>query len=496
MARAIMLLMCLPLFAGCGFIPLYSYSNQEADPKAFSVPRPVENVYRALSFRPLRTNTQSAVDKASLVKVPWNVKSDCRAQAFNPLPSVPLRDDCRDSNFVALAISGGGSRAAIFGAAVMFELQRYGLLDQVDLVSCVSGGCLTAAYYVMSCNQPDDPATCPPATNGARRYAWQEDEVYPLLERQLLWRWFGNWFWPTNILKFWFTHYDRTDIMARTISSNLFDRSLLDNNQFRFRDLNPGRPSIAINATNVVATRSVLDPPEAGTRYYFTFTPEKFQELNSDLERFPIANAVMASASFPGAFNYVTLRDFRRKNYIHLLDGGAYDNLGLNAIRTAMRPTATPQSGVEDRVVIVIDAYMALDNGMAKQAEVRSWTDYIIDSNFFVAYDTLLTSLRDTQLDLARKLLSQKEHPGTLVHISWQGLDRDPDPEIAALGIYLNRIPTSLNITERNAERLRRAGKLLVQRKLKAILCDANHREDARRIRKLMSPSAPDIACY
>jgi len=495
MWRTLVLLLGLPLLAGCGFIPLYSYSNDELDPEDTAIPRPVENVYRVLSFRPLRTQTRSAVDKASLAKIPWNIKSACRAETFNPVPGVPLRDHCQDSNFVALSISGGGSRASIFGAAVMFELQRYGLLEHVDLMSCVSGGCLTAAYYALSCDAPGDPATCPPATNGARRYAWQEEEVYPLLQRHLLWRWFGNWFWPTNFLKFWFTHFDRTDIMANTISSNLYDRSLLDNNQFRFRDLNPGRPNLAINATNVVATPVAMGSPGSHDRYDFTFTPEAFQEIHSDLATYPIAKAVMASASFPGAFNYVTLRDFQQQNYIHLMDGGAYDNLGLNPILSAISSLSSHPE-IEDRVVIVIDAYKTLDNSMAKMAEVRSWTDYIIDSNFFVAYDTLLTSLRDASLNLAREQLSRKKQTGTLLHISWQGLDRDPDPEIAALGIYLNRIPTSLNISERNASRLRDAAKLLVERKLKEVLCSANHRDDARRIRKLLSPSAPVIPCF
>jgi len=485
----VVILLWLPILAGCGFVPLYSYNNEELQEHPLAVPRPVESIYRALSLRPQLTGTPSSVDKASLAKVSWNIKAACRAARFQAASTASPLVDCEDRDFVALAISGGGSRAAIFGAAVMFELQRYGLLEHVDLVSCVSGGCLTAAYYALSCDDPDDPAACPATTNGARRYAWREDEIYPLLERRFLWRWFGNWFWPDNILKFWFTHFDRTDIMADTLSNNLYDRSILDNNQFRFRDLNPARPNVVINATNVV--------PNTNDKYYFTFTPEKFREIHSDLDRYPISNAVIASASFPGAFNYVTLRDFHNQNYIHLLDGGAYDNLGLHAVETAMREETNfgpDNKGPDHRIVIVIDAYKALDNGMAKKAEVRSWTDYIVDSNFFVAYDTLLTSLRKTEIDLARNLL--KEYNGTLLHISWENLDKDENPEIAWLGNRLNRIPTSLNITPKGAERLRLAAKILVERKLKEVLCDGSRPADAQRIRKLLSPSAPLIACF
>jgi len=483
--QVVLLLLAVTGLAGCGFVPLYSYSNQENDPTSTPVPRPVENVYRVASLRPMRpANIPSGASKASLANVPWQVNAACRTVATS-LSRESIPENCRDDRFVALAISGGGSRASIFGAAVMFELQRYGLLQHVDLVSCVSGGCLTAAYYALSCDDPGDKQACPPTTNGAARYAWREETVYPLLERHLLWRWFGNWFWPNNIAKFWFTHFDRTDIMAETISHNLYDQSILDNNQFRFRDLNPDRPNLAINATNVTAGPSHEFP--------FAFTPEQFQKLNSDLDRYPIANAVMASASFPGAFNYVTLRDFHAQQYVHLLDGGAYDNLGLNAIRTAMETRSGNTDDPKQRVVIIIDAYMALDNSMARQAEPRSWTDYFIDSNFFVAYDTLLTSLRATQLQFAKTLL--KQHGGTMLHISWENLDKDGDPELAWLGKRLNRIPTSLNITAKSAERLRRAARILVEKELKHILCDPSRKADAQVVRAMLSPQAPVLAC-
>ena len=481
---SVCLMLALPAIAGCSFIPLYSYNNHEADQQTAQFPRPVENLYRAVSLRPpLPENIAPGTVKASVHTVPWQIKSSCRA-AFSPGSTAPLPRHCRDENFVALAISAGGSRASIFAAAVMFELQRYGLLDHVDLVSCVSGGCLTAAYYALSCDDSGDPTVCPPTTNGGDRYAWREEQIYPLLERNLLWRWFGNWFWPDNILKFWFTHFDRTDIMAETLSNNLYDRSILDNNQFRFRDLNPARPNLAINATNVTAG--------ASHEFHFAFSPEQFGKIHSDLGRYPIANAVMASASFPGAFNYVTLLDFQKQSYIHLLDGGAYDNLGLNAIKTAMESPADP--GPSQRVLIIIDAYLALDDGMARNAEPRRWTDYIVDSNFFVAYDTLLTSLRATQLQYAKTLL--QKHGGILLHISWENLDKDGDPELAWLGNRLNRIPTSLNISAKHADRLRSAARILVAKKLETILCDSNHPHDAQQLRKLLAPNAPPVACH
>src|SRR5262245_44643696 len=47
-----------------------------------------------------------------------------------------------------LALSGGGFRAAAFHLGVLRRLRELGLLHQVDLLSTVSGGSITGAYWV------------------------------------------------------------------------------------------------------------------------------------------------------------------------------------------------------------------------------------------------------------------------------------------------------------------------------------------------------------
>ena len=63
-----------------------------------------------------------------------------------------------DSLFAVLAFSGGGTRAAALSYGVLEELaqtrivwegRRGRLLDEVDLISSVSAGSLTAAYYAL-----------------------------------------------------------------------------------------------------------------------------------------------------------------------------------------------------------------------------------------------------------------------------------------------------------------------------------------------------------
>ena len=67
-------------------------------------------------------------------------------------------DKNTDSLFVVVALSGGGTRAAALSYGVMDTLarteiewmgQRKSLLDEVDIISSVSGGSLTAAYYAL-----------------------------------------------------------------------------------------------------------------------------------------------------------------------------------------------------------------------------------------------------------------------------------------------------------------------------------------------------------
>ena len=50
---------------------------------------------------------------------------------------------------VALCLSGGGFRAAVFHLGALRRLNELGVLDQVDTVSCVSGGSIVGAHLAM-----------------------------------------------------------------------------------------------------------------------------------------------------------------------------------------------------------------------------------------------------------------------------------------------------------------------------------------------------------
>ena len=54
-----------------------------------------------------------------------------------------------DKKKIGLALSGGGYRAAAYHIGTLRALNRLGILDKVDVISAVSGGSITAAYYAL-----------------------------------------------------------------------------------------------------------------------------------------------------------------------------------------------------------------------------------------------------------------------------------------------------------------------------------------------------------
>ncbi|TAN08239.1 MAG: patatin-like phospholipase family protein [Rhodanobacteraceae bacterium] len=185
--------------------------------------------------------------------------------------------------FVVLAFSGGGTRAAAFSFGVLEKLrdtvvtvdgQSTRLLDLVDVITSVSGGSYTAAYYGLFGDRifSDFP----------RRFLyrnWQGEFL------GLLWR-------PDNLLSIAGRHYNRSDMVAAYLNRTLFDGKT-------FADLSPaGLPMVILNAS---------DLNNATT---FSFIQQQFDFLCSDLSTYPVANAVMASAAVPGPFAPIALRNY------------------------------------------------------------------------------------------------------------------------------------------------------------------------------------------
>jgi NTE family protein len=255
-----------------------------------------------------------------------------------------------DSTVVLATFSGGGKRSSAFSYGLLkgmrdYELQLDGqrttLLDQIDLISSVSGGTFTAAYY------------------GLHR-----DKIFTDYERDFLRVDINAYLYGTYLLPWewqWMVdpYYGTNDRMEKVYDQLMFCGATYADLEKR------GRPVIQINATNI-ALGSL-----------FSFNQNYFDRICSDLTPFPLARAVAASNGFPVLFGPITLtnhrancgdrtfapvdraleepivdglptrrryiaqqlaayRDPERIRYLHLMDGGIGDNLAMRAVVDAL----------------------------------------------------------------------------------------------------------------------------------------------------------------
>jgi NTE family protein len=285
---------------------------------------------------------------------------------------------------VLLAFSGGGTRAASFSYGLMealrdttFEVdgKPRRLLDEVDVISSVSGGSFTAAAY---------------ALYGDRMFEVFEPAFLKRnIQRTLFLKAINPIHWPALAS----ATYNWSDLAAEYYDDILFKKA-------KFNDLlTNNTPYVVINGTDI----------STGNR--FSFNQQIFDIIASDVGSYPISRAVAASSAVPGALSPITLKNYagqypvsvpewvtkqygseagqarvqgmRMKSYlntnncpyIHLSDGGVVDNLGL---RTYMDVTSILDDSPELRtktdeiskirkvVLIVVNSAVKRDKGWGK----------------------------------------------------------------------------------------------------------------------------------
>ena len=379
----------------------------------------------------------------------WN--EDWRGKGAPPLTAASWNlgeEETRDGRFVGLALSGGGSRAANFSAAAMLELQRLGILEQVDVISAVSGGALSAIYYGLG------PENAGPFTEQTVRDAMGYD-----FQKTWLWR----WLLPQNIFRFWLSDFTRSDIMVQVFNDHLFHHKT-------FSDLRP-HPKILINSTL------------RNDHTRFTFTDDRFSErLYSNLARYQVANAVNASSAFPAAFDDVTLQQYSDPpHYFHLYDGGPKDNLGVEAMLEflfrAVAGTNLDTLFPKGCVIFVIDASPVSSNErLADRESDRTFLDYFVNTNAMDATDVMLGDLRQRLLrevgiqfvDRDVSGLVQLPDPHycrcsvrhvALRHLLYRGGPQSEDEEFIK---RTTRISTNFGISKEEQDDLFRAAALLM----------------------------------
>jgi NTE family protein len=256
-------------------------------------------------FRRRTTETTPPLESPALGTATEDLVRPCEAARppRGDLPPSPLP--------VAVALSGGGFRATLAGLGVLRFLADAGLLGQVRHVSSVSGGSVANGLFARHY-----PAV---RQDGFTREAFDEHVVRPFvssvsgrsLSRGMLpqaWKLLGR----TN----------RTDLLASEFDRLFFGGMALT-------DL-PGDCRFVFNAANTTTSVRFAFERERVGDYVIGYVPTGETDLR-------LAQAVAASAAVPGLLAPMTLDrgiafPCQRGRTVRLVDGGAYDNMGLEAV--------------------------------------------------------------------------------------------------------------------------------------------------------------------
>lgn len=257
-----------------------------------------------------------------------------------------LATDSQDALFMQVAISGGGARASALGLGVLEALrettvlplgQRKQLIDELDVLTGVSGGSILAAYI------------------GLHGLKALDQFPQDFLRRPMQAAFMSRVLSVPSLWKIQSPRWGRGDVFAEFLDEELFKGA-----SFADLSLRPRKPFVIINASDM----------STGTQ--FEFTQERFDYLCSDLDGVSLARAVAASSAVPIALSPIAmwnhndstshggcggpetnllaptvgsgfnasarlaeLESFRavkdgklKRPFVHLLDGGLSDNVG------------------------------------------------------------------------------------------------------------------------------------------------------------------------
>ena len=379
-----------------------------------------------------------------------------------------------DMKFI-LTFSGGGTRAAAMAYGVMEELrdnnilidgQQRRLLDEIDYISSVSGGSFTAAYYGL---------------HGEQMFDIFEDEFLRFDLQSKLTHSVLNPF-------HWFTTKGRTE---RSIE--IYDKYLF--HDATFTDMaKPGRPMIVINASDL----------SHGVR--FSFIQDYFNLLCSDISTFPVSRAVTASSAVPIVFNPVVLENYsgcpdlvagkreqiekrmqgdaeltalysgvktysdkETRKYIHFVDGGITDNMGLRAMSDVIEfggglKTYLQKKGEAPPDTIVM---ISVNASTSPQTEMDATTKQpsiaksigAVSSVQLHRYNVATVELVRGELESWAKELSTPEHQVTayFIEVSFENIKQ---PQ---LRLFLNKVPTSFKLSDEQVDKLTNSARELLR---------------------------------
>lgn len=465
----------------------------------------------------------------------------CATRPVNP-PVVQVADDkvynferkgqnaAQAKTLVALAFSGGGTRAAAFSYGVLETLnqtefvnsngKQSRMIDHVDVITGVSGGSFTALAYGL-----------------------YGDNLFGQYESKFLKRNVQGELIARSLNPFNWGYLSSTGWGRSELAADLYDEILFDGATFADLDRKDG-PVIAVSATDLATGSRIM------------FTHSNFDAMCTDLGEFRLSRAAAASSAVPVVLSPLTINNYggtcgkklpiwfapflNTRNpprpaartleriqelnmlmnggepYLHLVDGGVSDNLGLRGgldvfnWMEALREAGyqTPLDHVRQIVVIVVNSMSTPKTDWNKAEDPPGTIPILVKaagvpidrySNEQIEYmrdiearwDTM-RSLRDlpaiqriskknanAALDAIRKVPNAKIYT---INVSFANV---PDPDERD---YLNQLPTSFVLSDEAVDRLRSAAKaaLLNSPDFQQLLSDSH----ARIVSKAADPEA------
>ncbi len=423
-----------------------------------------------------------------------SVVSDDELVYSHPAPTDELYIPADEGDvFLAVAVSGGGSRSAVWSAAVLEELYRQvklpdgrSIVDEIDYMSSVSGGSISSAYWCL--NKPDVDTT-----HTAEYDAFFERfsaDMCTNIQKEMLSR-------PREWTRLLLTDEQKGIVLMRELDRRFYYGRTFDD---LYRREKAGvSPLLIINGTEMdsgakflfttlprseVANRSLLGIDSGTTagimKSNIIYDPDVLKvrfcrDLGLSIGRMTVSRAVVASAGVPLLFGPIVLKDMprstpEREAYIHVNDGGISDTLGLETLIQLFmdRYNRPKKKRFSSGVILIIDANQHLDpedsifsiEGFGPAALIERSREIISYRGKNFTYLTIMFLQRDPRFKNIR-----------FVYISPYLVD---DPEIID---RVKKTPTRLKIKPENAENLRKAASIAVGEVKERILANFNGRD-------------------
>ena len=420
---------------------------------------------------------------------------------YRPYLLIPKRQNNDPHTLFVLSFSGGGTRAAAFSYGVLEHLrraeivvdgQRRRLIDEVDMITGVSGGSFTALAY---------------ALYGDRLFSEYEERFLKRdVQGALVWRSLN----PFNWSKFIGGSAGRSELAADYYDEILFEGAT-------FGDLLDKQTPVAIATGTDISSGSRL-----------AFFQNDFDLLCSDLNKVRLSRGAASSSAVPVVLSAVTfnnyggtcgfqypawvaavtkpdqpvrpsgralqryreMQDFqnsKERPYIHLVDGGVSDNIGVRGVLEAIEELSASAAfrgevgfGVIQRIVLLVVNARSSPRTDWDQRESPPGTIAQLLQSSGVPIDRYSFETVETMKDMAeiwkwrRELLvdrarlagateaqAEAKVPKITLQVIDVSFDAIPDPKER---VYFMNLPTSFVLPAEDVDRLREvAGRLLRQ---------------------------------